>query len=147
MSTAERNPVTTPTPISGSKPENIKALRATWRRSGEHFIEQLKRFFRLAVLAALPSLLDLLQGGKFDYKTLLAFIVPFLEVAYREVFPALGAAAADAAPGVTIVPEQVGVAPLAPAPEAVAVPVPVVEAQPAASDVVDLSDIPLDLAA
>lgn len=72
------------------------------------------RFTRLLVLAALPSLIDLLKGGKFDRATLFAFILPFAEVAYRQVFPALGAARADAAPGVTIVPAQVGLADVAP---------------------------------
>lgn len=90
----------------------VPALRTTWRRSTEHFVEQIKRFLRLLVLAALPSVVNLIQGGRFDWRTLLAFVLPFAEVAYREVFPALGAAAADAAPGVTIVPAQVGLAPV-----------------------------------
>lgn len=90
-----------------SKPEHVGALRSTWRSSAQHAAEQLKRFVRLTVLAALPSLVNLIQGGHFDRRTLLAFILPFVEVAYRQVFPALGAAAADAAPGVTIVPAEV----------------------------------------
>lgn len=87
----------------------VPALRKTWRRSAEHFAEQVKRFLRLTALAALPSLVSLLQGGQFDRRTLYAFIVPCVEVAYREMFPALGAAAAHTAPGVSIVPAQVGI--------------------------------------
>lgn len=90
----------------------VPALRTTWRRSTEHFAEQVKRFLRLTLLAAAPSLIDLLNGGQFDRKTLFAFVVPFAEAAYRQMFPALGAAAADVAPGVTIVPAQVGLAPV-----------------------------------
>lgn len=103
-------------PTTGSKPHAVADLRRTWRRTTEHFAEQLKRFVRLTVLAAMPSLVNLLQGGHFDRKTLIAFILPFAEVAYREVFPALGAAAADSAPGMTIVPEQTGSAPVPVAP-------------------------------
>lgn len=58
------------------------------------------------MVAAIPSLYNLLIGGKFDVKTLLAFIVPFAEVAWRQLHPALTASAADVAPGVTIVPDQ-----------------------------------------
>lgn len=90
-----------------SKPQHVDALRATWRASAQHTAEQLKRFVRLTVLAAIPALSSLLAGGQFDRKTLLAFILPFAEVAFRQVFPALGAAGADQAPGVTIVPDEV----------------------------------------
>jgi hypothetical protein len=85
----------------------VPALRSTWRKSAEHVAEQFSRFLRLTVLAALPSLLDLIKGGKFDTYTLFAFVLPFAEVAYRQVFPALGAAAVDAAPGAAIVPAEV----------------------------------------
>jgi hypothetical protein len=101
--------------VSGSKPEAIKALRQTWRRSADHFREQIVRFLRLSVAAAMPTLLPFLMGGHFDKKTLLAFLVPVLECAYRQIFPSLGAAAADNAPGMTIVPDQVGL-PADPAP-------------------------------
>lgn len=94
----------------------VPALRTTWRRSTEHFAEQVKRFIRLTALAAAPSLVDLIKGGRFDRVTLLAFLVPVFEVAWRQMFPALGAAAADAAPGVRIVPAQVGLAPVPAAP-------------------------------
>jgi hypothetical protein len=77
----------------------VTALRKAWRKSAEHIAEQLIRFVRLTVLAAIPSVWDLAAGGHFDQKTLLAFILPFAEVAYRQAFPALGAAKADAAPG------------------------------------------------
>lgn len=101
----------------------VPALRTTWRRSTEHFAEQVKRFIRLTALAAAPSVVELVKGGRFDRVTLLAFLVPVLEVAWRQMFPALGAAAADAAPGVTIVPAQVGLAP-SPAPAAELMPDP-----------------------
>lgn len=79
-------------------------LRAVWRKTGEHAAEQLARFVRLTVLAAVPSLLSLVEGGKFDTRTLLAFIAPFAEVTYRQVFPALGAAKVVSAPGATVDP-------------------------------------------
>lgn len=91
-----------------SKPELVKDLRATWRKDAVHVAEQVKRFLRLSVLAAMPTLLPLLMGGHFDSKTLLAFLVPVLEVVYRQMFPALGAQQVDDAQGVTIVPSQVG---------------------------------------
>ena len=99
---------------TASKPHAIDALRKTWRRSAEHFAEQVTRFVRLLVVSAIPVVVSAVSaatfsGSKFDPKTLLALLVPVFEVAYRQVFPALGAAAADAAPGVTIVPSQVGV--------------------------------------
>lgn len=90
-----------------SKPTLVPALRATWRKSTEHFIEQLKRFIRLTALSAIPSVSSLIAGGKFDTRTLYAFILPFAEAAYRQVFPALEAAAVDSAPGATIVPAEV----------------------------------------
>ena len=86
----------------------VRALRSTWRKTAQHVIEQVARFVRLTILAAIPSIVNLISGGKFDWRTLLAFILPFAEVAYRQVFPALGAAAVDAAPGATIVPAEVG---------------------------------------
>jgi hypothetical protein len=97
--------------VAAPKPELVSALRATWRKSAQHAAEQASRFVRLTVVAAVPSLVNLIQGGKFDWRTLLAFVLPFAEVAWRQAFPAMGAANADAADGVTIVPEQVGAEP------------------------------------
>lgn len=77
----------------------VQALRRAWRTSAEHLAEQVVRFVRLTLLSAVPSVVDLVRGGKFDKTTLLTFILPFAEVAYRQVFPALGAAKADSAPG------------------------------------------------
>lgn len=95
--------------VATSKPEQISNLRATWRKSAEHGAEQLARFGRLFVVSAVPALVSLIASGSdFDKKTLLALLVPVFETVYRQVFPALGAAKADAAPGVTIVPDQVG---------------------------------------
>lgn len=111
--------------LTESKPLAIPALRATWRSSAEHLAEQLKRFVRLTVLSALPALSSVIFAQHFDAKTLLAFIVPIAEVAFRQVWPALGAAGADSAPGVTIVPEQVGLPAAAP----------VADAEPAGADV------------
>lgn len=59
------------------------------RGTAQHFAEQLVRFARLTALAAIPSVVNLAQGGKFDWHTLLAFILPFAEVAYRQVWPAV----------------------------------------------------------
>lgn len=98
---------TTPTAPVAPKGDLVSALRSTWRRSAQHALEQAARFLRLTVLAAIPSITNLISGGRFDWRTLLAFILPFAEVAYRQVFPALGAAAVDAAPGATIVPAEV----------------------------------------
>lgn len=97
--------------LTGTKPGLTNALADTWRQSAEHLAEQVSRFVRLTVLAAIPSLWNLAAGGKFDSKTLLAFILPIAEVTFRQVFPALSAKNADSAPGVTIVPQQVGAAP------------------------------------
>ena len=93
-----------------SKPDLVAHLRKSWRKSGQHVAEQAKRFLRLFVVSAIPALSSLLMSGShFDRATLLALLVPVAETAYRQVFPALGAQAADDAPGVTIVPDQVGV--------------------------------------
>lgn len=96
--------------VAQSKPEQITNLRATWRKSAEHGAEQLARFARLFVLSAIPVLVDFIVkgSGHFDWETLLFALVPVGETVYRQVFPALGAAKADSAPGVTIVPDQVG---------------------------------------
>ena len=125
-----------------SKPDQIANLRNTWRKSGEHLAEQLKRFVRLTVLAAIPAAGSLLFSKHFDTQTLLAFILPFAETAFRQVFPAMGAASVDSAPGVTIVPDQVAdpatpvVAPVDP----VVVPDPVVPAADPGAPVVPEGD-------
>jgi hypothetical protein len=103
----------TTTPVT-SKPALVGALQATWRASTEHFIEQVQRFVRLTVVSAIPALVSAItaatvKGDHFDWRTLLALVVPFAETAYRQVFPALGAAKVDTAPGATIVPAEVGV--------------------------------------
>lgn len=92
-----------------SKPDLISGLRKTWRKSAEHGAEQLARFARLFVLSAIPVVVDLLMKGpeNFDWQTLLFALVPIGEAAYRQVYPALGAAKVDSADGVTIVPSQV----------------------------------------
>lgn len=131
--------------IAQSKPEAIGALRSTWRKSGEHAAEQVKRFLRLFILSSIPALVSVLSSGShFDRKTLLAILVPIGEAAYRQVFPALGAAAADSAPGVTIVPDQVGLdadVPAEPDPDVVQDP-PVVPEVPPADLAVDPVDVP-----
>lgn len=122
--------------VVASKPDLVKNLRATWRKSAEHLAEQLARFLRILALGLPVPLVDLLLrgSGKFDWPTLLIVIAPLAETAWRQVFPALGAAKVDSAPGATIVPSQVmptSVAvqdPVAPPeldPGAVPVPVPV----------------------
>lgn len=94
---------------TASKPEQVANLRNTWRKSAQHGAEQVKRFLRLFILSSLPVVVSLFANGSdFDKKTLLALLVPVFETAYRQVFPAMGAKGADDAPGMTIVPEQVG---------------------------------------
>lgn len=96
------------TVATSSKPQHVKALRATWRKSEQHLTEQAFRFGRLFLASALPVVVSLVASGThYDRKTLLALLVPVFETAYRQVFPALGAAKADDAPGMTIVPDQV----------------------------------------
>jgi len=140
---------TTTVAAQGSKPDLVAALRATWRKSAEHAAEQVARFLRLTIMAAVPSVVDLIKGGKFDYITLLTFILPFAEVAYRQVFPALGAAKADSADGVTIVPEQVGVTPVPDPTQAPAPVTPDPAPTPDSPDVEDdsgLANLPLTVA-
>lgn len=109
--------MTTPIVAVESKPQLQSALRATWRKDAVHVREQVQRFARLCVAAAMPTLLPFLTGGHFNKVTLLAFIVPVAEVAYRQMYPALGAKGVDDAQGATIVPEQVGADAAQPEPE------------------------------
>lgn len=120
-----------------SKPELVKDLKTTWRKEAVHTAEQVSRFLRLTLLAALPTLIPFLMGDDFDWKTTIAFILPFAEVAYRQMNPSLSAKAADDAQGVTIVPSQVGVA-------TVDVPVDSAEVEVAVPDEVDPADMPQD---
>lgn len=87
----------------------VAALRSTWRKSAQHAAEQVKRFLRIFLFSAVPVVADLIVkgAGHFDWATLLFAIVPVGETAYRQVFPALGAAAVDEAPGAAIVVNQV----------------------------------------
>lgn len=103
---------------AASKPELVIQLRKTWRKSAEHLAEQLARFMRLFLLGAPVPIVDVIVKGTghFDWETLLVALVPVGETAWRQVFPALGAAKVDQAPGVTIVPSQVD-------PQAVDIPV------------------------
>lgn len=59
------------------------------RASLEHLAEQLARFIRLTLLAALPTVWNVLGGDKFDWRTLLAFLIPFAEVAFHQVWPSV----------------------------------------------------------
>lgn len=74
-----------------------KARRASWTDQirHNHYVQQFERFVRLTVVAAVPSVVDLLRGGNFDWKTLLAFILPFAEVAFREIYPTTPPAPVD----------------------------------------------------
>lgn len=134
--------MTTPTVVVQSKPELQKALRATWRKDAVHVREQAVRFLRLCVAAAMPTLLPFITSGKFNKVTLLAFIVPVAEVAYRQMFPALGAKAVDEAQGATIVPEQVG----ADTPAVVPAPAdePADDDELVPNESLNLDDVPLD---
>lgn len=70
-----------------------KEVATDLRSTAEHLGEQVTRFARLTALAAIPSVVNVVSGGHFDWKTLLAFILPFAEVAYRQVWPAVSPAA------------------------------------------------------
>jgi hypothetical protein len=117
--------------VAASKPDLIKSLRATWRKSSEHVAEQLWRFVRLLSVASVIPIIDVIVrgSGHFDWVTLLMAIVPVFETTWRQVFPALGAAKVDSAPGVTIVPDQVQADQVAPDPVA-----PLDQVEPVADD-------------
>jgi hypothetical protein len=88
---------------------NLVAVLTEMQQLGQPFVPwrlQVMRFGRLTVLASVPVLIEGVKGGKFDWRVLLAYTAPVAETAWRQVFPALGAKAADSAPGVTIVPDQ-----------------------------------------
>lgn len=93
--------------VAQSKPDLQAQLRATWRKSREHYWEQAKRFVRIYLGVLMPQLLAL-GFGHLTRSALIALAAPAIEVAFRQWYPALGAKAADQADGVTIVPEQVG---------------------------------------
>lgn len=99
---------------SASKPDLVNNLRATWRKSAEHKTAQIKRFAGALVAVVAAQLVADVSTGKnplahfTDTRTAWYFLLPFALVAWRQVHPALTASQVDAAPGVTIVPEQVG---------------------------------------
>ncbi len=102
--------MTTPVSVTGSKPEAVKALAKTWRKTAEQLAEQAWRFLRLMLFASVVPILDLIvEGSEFDPRTLFVTLVPVFEGIYRQFQPALSARKVDSAPGATIVPEQVGV--------------------------------------
>ena len=99
------------------KPEQVAALRSTWRTTTQHRIAQAWRFLRLYVFTFAGQVLvqvvtTALAGGvdvtQLDRKALVALVIPAAEVVWRQKHPALTAAEADSAPGVTIVPDEVG---------------------------------------
>lgn len=112
---------------SPAKPTPVQALRATWRKTGEHAAEQGWRFLRLLVLASIVPVTDLIFAKTFSATTLLAVVVPIGEGLFRQKYPALGAAAADSAPGVTIVPDQIGLPAALPDPQDPGDPAPLVD--------------------
>lgn len=153
--------MSTPTPtlvVAASKPQAIGALRATWRKSAEHKAAQLKRFLLVLGGVLIAQIVPEVLAGKdplvhfTDARTAWFYLLPFAAVAWRQLHPAMTASQADQAPGVTIVPDQVGL-PADPVPPVlVEVPMPPdpfaphqsVELTPA-DEHVDLSTIPLDL--
>lgn len=108
----------------------VAALRKTWRGTREHYSEQVKRFLRIFAGTLVPQLLAL-DFHHVTRSALLALIAPAAEVTWRQLYPALGAAGVDTAPGATIVPEQVDL------------PVPDLTAP---DDTVDVGSIPAELA-
>lgn len=95
-----------------SKPDQIEALRATWRKTTEHKIAQVKLFLSafLGVLG-LQVIGDLTAGRSLshlkDPHDLWTYLLPLGLVAWRQLHPALTASAVDSAPGATIVPAEV----------------------------------------
>lgn len=102
--------------ITGSKPNAIDALRATWRKTQEHYQAQALRFFGILGGLLGGKVTSEILDGKAPFHNLitahdwLMYLLPVVVVAYRQWKPALGAKALDSAPGATIVPEQVGLA-------------------------------------
>lgn len=83
----------------------LAALRSTWRMSREHKAEQANRFLRIFGAVLVPQLVAV--GVDHLTRTIvLSLVAPALEVAFRQLYPALGAYGAASAPGVEIVPEQ-----------------------------------------
>lgn len=96
-----------------SKPGFVGSLRSTWRKSSQHVQAQLFRFLRLFGVTIVPQVLaQLATGRSITGHSLRIFLisvaVPTAEVVWRQLHPTMTASAADAAPGVTIVPAQVG---------------------------------------
>jgi hypothetical protein len=99
------------------KPEHVAALRSTWRKSAQQRLVQLWRFLRLTVSAfalqvAQQVITQLVSDSRIDVnhltrKAVLGILIGAVEVVWRQQHPALTAAAADSAPGVTIVPAEV----------------------------------------
>lgn len=97
-----------------SKPDLVAHLRKTWRGSAEHKAAQVKRFvYSLAGVVGLQLVSDAASGTDplthfTDAKTAWYYLLPFALVAWKQVHPSLSASEVDSAPGVTIVPDQVG---------------------------------------
>lgn len=100
--------------VAASKPQMVNDLRKTWRKSAEHKAAQAKRFVSILIgvfvlqvggdIGAHKNPFAALHNGR----DLLYYLAPFAFVAWRQYHPALTASQVDSAPGVTIVPEQVG---------------------------------------
>lgn len=107
---------------TNSKPQHIKDLRKTWRKSTEHKVAQIKRFVSAMAAVLVANITGDVVAHKdplahfTDLRTAWYYLIPFAYVAWRQVHPAMTASQADSAPGVTIVPEQVGVPTPEPAP-------------------------------
>lgn len=140
--------------VAVSKPHAIGALRSRWRRTAEHWRAQAFRFFGILGGIIGSKMLGDVLAGHSPFQHLVTFhdwelyLLPFVVIAYRQWRPSLGAAAVDSAPGVTIVPEQVGLPP-----DTVAVPAPApltpagdtTPVVPSPADLnIDLSTIPED---
>ncbi len=98
--------MTTKTVPVVSKPQHVPALRSTWRKTSEHYLAQARRFLIVFLGALLPQVLA--TGlDNLGTDTLKALAPAALLVAVRQLYPELGAAGVDSAPGVTIVPAEV----------------------------------------
>lgn len=103
----------TPTVAVSSKPQHIKDLRRTWRKSSQHKVAQVKRFLYSMAGVVSANIFGDLESNRnplahfTDVRTSWYYLLPFAYIAWKQVHPEMGASEADSAPGVTIVPNEV----------------------------------------
>lgn len=101
---------TTDSVLVQPKPSLIPNTRAAWQASAEQKAMQLYRFLRVFVLAVATQVITQIvaRGGVSDLtrQAVIALIVAAAETVWRQMRPALTAAAVDSAPGATLVPPR-----------------------------------------